>query len=79
MGDYLDQYDLQTPVTKAVWKAKVDPVVRQLDDAMIAVDAAYSISSVDYTSKRTTYFAIENQLWNLFVKYGVDIKEGDYK
>ena len=79
IGDYLDEYDKQLPEIKAIWKAEIDPVVRSLDDAMIAVDVAYLANLVDYPSKRAAYFAIEDQLWDLLVKYGVNIKEGDYK
>lgn len=79
MGDYLDEYDRQPPEVQAVLKAKVDPVVRALDDAMIAWDAAFSADATDWTTKRSAYMAIESQLWALFLKYGVNIQEEDYR
>lgn len=74
IGDYLVLYDQQLPETQVRWKANVDPIVRQLDDAMTVWDNSFT-NQDDSESKRQFYLAVKSQLFSLFFKYGVKIEE----
>ncbi|MBW2003109.1 MAG: hypothetical protein JRI72_00630 [Deltaproteobacteria bacterium] len=74
IGDYLILYSQQTPEIQAKWKAKIDPIVKQLDDAMTVWDNAFT-NKDDPEAKRQLYMAVKSQLFDLFFKYGVKVKE----
>ena len=74
VGDYLALYDRQMPETKAKWKADIDPIVQQLDDAMTVWDNSFT-NQGDPEVKRQLYMAVKRQLFKLFFKYGVEIEE----
>lgn len=74
MGDYLRLYDQQPPEIQAKWKAKIDPIAMQLDDAMTVWDNSFT-NQDDPEAKRQLYMAIKSQLFSLFFKYGVEIEE----
>lgn len=74
VGDYLLLYDRQTPEIQAKWKADIDPIVRQFDDAMTVWDNSFT-NQDDPEAKRQLYLAIKSQLFSLFFKYGVEIEE----
>ncbi len=74
IGDYLTLYDQQAPETKMKWKATVDPIVRQLDDAMTVWDNSFT-NQDDPEAKRQLYLAVKSQLFSLFFKYGIKVEE----
>ena len=72
--DYIDLFKLQDKATQDKWRVEVTPLVQDFDDAVTAYDEAVS-GSADKQAKFKVYERVSDKLFDLFLRYGIEIKE----
>lgn len=72
--DYIDLFKIQDKATQDKWRVEVTPFVRDFDDAVTMYDEAVA-GSADKQAKLKAYENISLKLFDLFGRYGIEIKE----
>ena len=70
LESYKYQYSVADQATRAVWKLKVWPVVKEANDAYLTLDKALG-TGTGIEEKRQAFLKLERKVINLFLQYGI--------
>lgn len=70
LESYKYQYSVADQATRAVWKKEVWPIVKDANEAYLALDKALD-KGTGIEEKRQAFLALKRKVVDLFIKYGV--------